>query len=36
MQRELMRAKADDGGAPSAIQDLVTRTGKTRTSDLSV
>jgi hypothetical protein len=35
-QREMMKAMADDNGAPSAIQDLVIRTGKTRTSDLSV
>lgn len=35
-QRELMRAMADDEGRPSAIQDLVSRTGKSRTSDLSV
>ncbi|PYY35677.1 MULTISPECIES: ATP-binding protein [unclassified Curtobacterium] len=35
-QRELMQAMAVDDGRPSAIQDLVTRTGKTRTSDLSV
>ncbi|TPW78443.1 ATP-binding protein [Schumannella sp. 10F1B-5-1] len=35
-QRELLRAMADDDGNPSAIQDLVVRTGKTRTSDLSV
>lgn len=35
-QREMMRAMADDNDAPSAIQDLVARTGKTRTSDLSV
>lgn len=35
-QREVMTAMAEDGGSPSAIQDLVTRTGKSRTSDLSV
>lgn len=35
-QREVMKAMAEDGGGPSAIQDLVTRTGKSRTSDLSV
>lgn len=35
-QRELMQAMAVDGEGPSAIQDLVARTGKTRTSDLSV
>lgn len=35
-QREMMRAMADDNDEPSAIQDLVVRTGKTRTSDLSV
>lgn len=35
-QREMMKAMADDNGAPSAIQDLVVRTGKSRTSDLSV
>lgn len=35
-QRELMQAMAVDRGLPSAIQDLVTRTGKNRTSDLSV
>ncbi len=31
-----MQALAEGHGAPSAIQDLVFRTGKTRTSDLSV
>lgn len=35
-QRELLQAMAEDGDGPSAIQDLVTRTGKRRTSDLSV
>lgn len=35
-QREMMKAMADDDGTASAIQDLVIRTGKTRTSDLSV
>ncbi|MFF1573374.1 ATP-binding protein [Leifsonia sp. NPDC058292] len=35
-QRDMMKAMAADDGAPSAIQDLVARTGKTRTSDLSV
>lgn len=35
-QREVMKAMAEDGGSPSAIQDLVTHTGKSRTSDLSV
>ncbi|WP_448811569.1 ATP-binding protein [Agromyces bauzanensis] len=35
-QRELMKAMAVDAGEPSAIQDLVARTGKARTSDLSV
>jgi hypothetical protein len=35
-QREMMKAMAHDGDEPSAIQDLVTRLGKTRTSDLSV
>lgn len=35
-QRELMQAMAVDDGRPSAIQELVTRTGKSRTSDLSV
>lgn len=35
-QREFMRAMAIDRDAPSAIQDLVVRTGKSRTSDLSV
>ncbi len=35
-QRELMQAMALDDERPSAIQDLVARTGKTRTSDLSV
>ncbi|WP_251009186.1 ATP-binding protein [Curtobacterium sp. ISL-83] len=35
-QRELMQAMASDDGKPSAIQDLVARTGKSRTSDLSV
>jgi hypothetical protein len=35
-QRDMMKAMASDNGAPSAIQDLVTRTGKSRTSDLSV
>lgn len=35
-QRALMRAMAEDDGRPSAIQDLVTRTGKSRPSDLSV
>jgi len=35
-QREMMKAMAIDGERPSAIQDLVTRTGKSRTSDLSV
>lgn len=35
-QRELMKAMAIDGDRPSAIQDLVARTGKSRTSDLSV
>ena len=35
-QRELMKAMALDGESHSAIQDLVARTGKSRTSDLSV
>lgn len=35
-QRDVMRAMAMDQGRPSSIQDLVTRTGKRRTSDLSV
>ncbi len=35
-QREMMKAMALDGGEPSAIQELVARTGKARTSDLSV
>jgi hypothetical protein len=35
-QREMMKAMAIDNGAASAIQDLVVRTGKSRTSDLSV
>jgi hypothetical protein len=35
-QREMMKAMAVDSGQPSAIQDLVSRTGKARTSDLSV
>lgn len=35
-QRELMRAMAQDDGEPSAIQDLVSRLGRSRTSDLSV
>lgn len=35
-QRELMSAMAQDDSRPSAIQDLVVRTGKSRTSDLSV
>lgn len=35
-QRELLQAMAEDGDGPSAIQDLVARTGKKRTSDLSV
>jgi hypothetical protein len=35
-QRELMQAMALDDEDRSAIQDLVARTGKTRTSDLSV
>lgn len=35
-QRELMQAMAVDDERPSAIQDLVLRTGKARTSDLSV
>lgn len=35
-QRELMQAMALDDERPSAIQDLVVRTGKSRTSDLSV
>lgn len=35
-QREVMRAMALDDGRPSSIQDLVARTGKKRTSDLSV
>ena len=35
-QRELMKAMALDGDWPSAIQDLVVRTGKSRASDLSV
>ncbi|OII31878.1 hypothetical protein BIU98_09080 [Curtobacterium sp. MMLR14_010] len=35
-QRELLLAMAEDGDGPSAIQDLVARTGKRRTSDLSV
>ncbi|AMM19631.1 hypothetical protein AX769_05110 [Frondihabitans sp. PAMC 28766] len=35
-QRELMRAMAADNGKPSAVQDLVARTGKSRASDLSV
>ncbi|WP_372697664.1 ATP-binding protein [Arthrobacter sp. JSM 101049] len=35
-QREVMKAMAEDDEQPSAIQDLVTRTGKSRTSDLSV
>ena len=35
-QRELLLAMAEDGVGPSAIQDLVARTGKRRTSDLSV
>jgi len=35
-QREMMKAMALDHGTPSAIQDLVIRTGKSRTSDLSV
>lgn len=35
-QRLLMRAMAEDDGRPSAISDLVSRTGKSRPSDLSV
>lgn len=35
-QRDVMRAMAKDNGDKSAIQDLVARTGKSRTSDLSV
>lgn len=35
-QREVMRAMATDRGRPSSVQDLVARTGKKRTSDLSV
>lgn len=35
-QRVLMRAMALDDGRPSAVADLVVRTGKTRPSDLSV
>ncbi|WP_026545544.1 ATP-binding protein [Arthrobacter sp. 35/47] len=35
-QREVMKAMAEDADNPSAIQDLVVRTGKVRTSDLSV
>ena len=35
-QREVMKAMAEDEGNPSAIQDIVARTGKVRTSDLSV
>lgn len=35
-QREMMKAMAVDAGEPSAIQELVLRTGKARTSDLSV
>lgn len=35
-QREMMKAMAIDADAASAIQDLVVRTGKSRTSDLSV
>lgn len=35
-QRTLMKAMAEDDGSPSAIQDLVMRTGKSRPSDLSV
>lgn len=31
-----MKAMAEDADNPSAIQDLVVRTGKVRTSDLSV
>lgn len=35
-QREVMKAMALNRGRPSSIQDLVARTGKKRTSDLSV
>jgi len=35
-QRDVMSAMALDNGNPSSIQDLVARTGKKRTSDLSV
>lgn len=35
-QRAMMRAMAVDDDEPSAIQDLVVRLGKSRTSDLSV
>ena len=35
-QRTLMKAMAEDDDRPSAIQDLVARTGKSRPSDLSV
>lgn len=35
-QRDVMKAMAVDQGRPSSIQDLVARTGKKRTSDLSV
>ncbi len=35
-QREVMKAMALDAGRPSSMQDLVARTGKKRTSDLSV
>ncbi|RNE67289.1 ATP-binding protein [Cryobacterium tepidiphilum] len=35
-QRDLLRAMAVDGDGPSSITDLVARTGKRRTSDLSV
>ncbi|UOE43154.1 ATP-binding protein [Agromyces larvae] len=35
-QRDMMKAMAKDKDRPSAIQDLVQRTGKSRTSDLSV
>lgn len=35
-QRAMMKAMAQDDDRPSAIQDLVSRLGKSRTSDLSV
>ncbi|QTX05604.1 ATP-binding protein [Agromyces archimandritae] len=35
-QRAMMKAMAEDDDRPSAIQDLVIRLGKSRTSDLSV